>query len=59
MADPSWQEQLRLRLLERNARESSYASVIEQCTVKNMGSSSASGNRLIDLDSSRPAKTDG
>ena len=34
MADPSWQEQLRLRLLERNARESSYASVIEQCTVK-------------------------
>jgi len=30
MADPSWQDQLRLRLLERNSRESSYASVIEQ-----------------------------
>jgi len=59
MADPSWQEQLRLRLLERNARESSYASVIEQCTVKNAHSSYASGNRLIDLDSSRPAKIDG
>lgn len=30
MADPSWQEQLRLRLLERNAKESSHASIIEQ-----------------------------
>jgi len=59
MADPSWQEQLRLRLLERNARESSYASVIEQCTVKNTHFGSASGNRLIDLDSSRLAKTEG
>lgn len=59
MADPSWQEQLRLRLLERNARESSYASVIEQCAVQNTHSNSLSGNRLIDLDSSRPAKTDG
>ena len=59
MADPSWQEQLRLRLLERNARESSYASVIEQCTVKNTHSNYASGGRLIDLDSSRPAKIDG
>ena len=35
MADPSWQEQLRLRLLERNARESSHASIIEQCRAKN------------------------
>ena len=59
MADPSWQDQLRLRLLERNARESSYASVIEQCTVKDAPSNYTSGNRLIDLDSSRPAKTDG
>ncbi|KAI0824174.1 ATG16-domain-containing protein [Trametes gibbosa] len=30
MAEPSWQETLRLRLVERNARESSYAPVIEQ-----------------------------
>ncbi|KAM5538204.1 hypothetical protein V8D89_008091 [Ganoderma adspersum] len=30
MAEPSWQETLRLRLVERNARESSYASIIEQ-----------------------------
>jgi len=30
MTDPSWQEQLRLRLLERNAKESSHASIIEQ-----------------------------
>lgn len=36
MADPSWQEQLRLRLLERNARESSHASIIEQCRAKNL-----------------------
>jgi len=59
MADPPWQDQLRLRLLERNARESSYASVIEQCTVKNTRPNHPSGNRLINLDSSRPAKTDG
>ena len=31
MAEPSWQETLRLRLVERNARESSYAPIIEQC----------------------------
>ncbi|KAI0651678.1 ATG16-domain-containing protein [Trametes meyenii] len=30
MAEPSWQETLRLRLAERNARESSYAPIIEQ-----------------------------
>ncbi|KAI0374346.1 ATG16-domain-containing protein [Pilatotrama ljubarskyi] len=30
MAEPTWQETLRLRLVERNARESSYAPVIEQ-----------------------------
>lgn len=31
MAEPSWQEHLRLRLAERNARESAFASIIEQC----------------------------
>ena len=31
MAEPTWQETLRLRLVERNARESSYAPIIEQC----------------------------
>ena len=31
MAEPSWQETLRLRLAERNARESAFASIIEQC----------------------------
>ncbi|PCH33481.1 ATG16-domain-containing protein [Wolfiporia cocos MD-104 SS10] len=30
MAEPAWQEQLRVGLVERNARESAYASVIEQ-----------------------------
>jgi len=30
MAEPLWQEQLRLRLTERNAKESAYASIIEQ-----------------------------
>ncbi|KIK71249.1 hypothetical protein GYMLUDRAFT_235596 [Collybiopsis luxurians FD-317 M1] len=30
MADPAWQELIRIRLTERNARESSYAPVIEQ-----------------------------
>ena len=32
MAEPTWQETLRLRLVERNARESTYAPIIEQCT---------------------------
>ena len=32
MAEPAWQETLRLRLVERNARESTYAPIIEQCT---------------------------
>lgn len=31
MAEPSWQELLRLRLAERNAKESSFAPIIEQC----------------------------
>jgi len=30
MAEPSWQELLRLRLAERNAKESSFAPIIEQ-----------------------------
>ncbi|EMD41677.1 ATG16-like protein [Gelatoporia subvermispora B] len=30
MAEPSWQETIRLRLVERNAKESAYASIIEQ-----------------------------
>ncbi|EIM83385.1 ATG16-domain-containing protein [Stereum hirsutum FP-91666 SS1] len=30
MAEPAWQELLRLRLTERNAKESSYAPIIEQ-----------------------------
>ena len=31
MAEPSWQEQLRLRLAERNNKESAFSSIIEQC----------------------------
>jgi autophagy-related protein 16-1 len=31
MAEPAWQELLRLRLAERNSRESSFAPIIEQC----------------------------
>ncbi|KAF7339864.1 ATG16 domain-containing protein [Mycena venus] len=30
MAEPAWQEQLRLRLAERNARESAFSPIIEQ-----------------------------
>ncbi|KAF8641133.1 hypothetical protein AX17_000775 [Amanita inopinata Kibby_2008] len=30
MAEPSWQEQLRLRLIERNAREATFKPVIDQ-----------------------------
>ncbi|OCH96629.1 ATG16-domain-containing protein [Obba rivulosa] len=30
MAEPSWQETLRLRLVERNAKECAYSSIIEQ-----------------------------
>ncbi|KAF9455435.1 autophagy-related protein 16, partial [Collybia nuda] len=30
MAEPAWQELLRFRLTERNAKESAYASIIEQ-----------------------------
>ncbi|KAK1229397.1 hypothetical protein PQX77_007574 [Marasmius sp. AFHP31] len=30
MAEPAWQELIRLRLTERNARESAFASIIEQ-----------------------------
>ncbi|PSR71331.1 hypothetical protein PHLCEN_2v12845 [Hermanssonia centrifuga] len=30
MAEPAWQEALRLRLVERNAKESSYSPIIEQ-----------------------------
>ncbi|KAL4243220.1 ATG16 family protein [Abortiporus biennis] len=30
MAEPSWQETLRIRLVERNAKESAYAPIIEQ-----------------------------
>ena len=33
MAEPSWQEQLRLRLAERNNRESAFSSIIEQCKL--------------------------
>jgi hypothetical protein len=32
MAEPAWQELLRLRLAERNAKDSAFAPVIEQCT---------------------------
>lgn len=34
MAEPSWQETLRLRLAERNARESAFAPIIEQCKYR-------------------------
>jgi autophagy-related protein 16-1 len=30
-AEPQWQELLRIRLVERNAKESAYAHIIEQC----------------------------
>ncbi|TFK76891.1 ATG16-domain-containing protein [Pluteus cervinus] len=30
MAEPAWQEQIRLRLVERNAKENAFASIIEQ-----------------------------
>ena len=32
MAEPSWQEQIRLRLAERNVKQNAFASIIEQCT---------------------------
>jgi hypothetical protein len=32
MAEASWQETLRLRLVERNNRECAFAPIIEQCT---------------------------
>lgn len=38
MAEPVWQETLRLRLVERNAKESSYAPIIEQCAYKFLAS---------------------
>lgn len=31
MAEPTWQETLRNRLVDRNARESAYSTIIEQC----------------------------
>lgn len=33
MAEPSWQELLRLRLAERNNAESAFAPIIEQCEL--------------------------
>jgi autophagy-related protein 16 len=33
MAEPSWQELLRLRLVERNAKENAFAPIIEQCML--------------------------
>lgn len=33
MAEPSWQELLRLRLVERNNKESAFAPIIEQCKL--------------------------
>ncbi|KAF7789884.1 hypothetical protein EIP86_000832 [Pleurotus ostreatoroseus] len=38
MAEPAWQEALRLRLVERNARESAYSPIIEQCAYKFLAS---------------------
>jgi phage terminase large subunit len=32
MAEATWQDTLRLRLVERNNRESAFAPIIEQCT---------------------------
>ncbi|KAI6133238.1 ATG16-domain-containing protein [Pisolithus croceorrhizus] len=31
MAEPSWQETIRIRLVERNAKQTAFASIIEQC----------------------------
>lgn len=31
MAEPFWQEQIRLRLAERNVKQNAFASIIEQC----------------------------
>ena len=33
MAEPSWQETLRLRLVERDAKDGAYAGIIEQCKL--------------------------
>jgi hypothetical protein len=33
MTEPSWQELLRLRLVERNNKESAFAPIIEQCKI--------------------------
>jgi len=33
MAEPSWQELLRLRLAERNNADSAFAPIIEQCEL--------------------------
>ena len=33
MAEPSWQEHIRLRLAERNVKQNAFASIIEQCTL--------------------------
>jgi autophagy-related protein 16 len=35
MAEPAWQETLRLRLVERNTKESAFAAIIEQCKSSN------------------------
>lgn len=32
MAEATWQDTLRLRLVERNNKESAFAPIIEQCT---------------------------
>lgn len=37
MGEPSWQETLRLRLVERNAKESAYSPIIEQCMSMLLG----------------------
>ena len=46
MAEPPWQELLRLRLAERNAKESAFAPIIEQCVSLPRLFSSSTAHRL-------------
>ena len=48
MAEPAWQELLRLRLAERNAKDSAFAPIIEQCVyLPHLFTSSTTTDRLL------------
>jgi hypothetical protein len=58
MAEPVWQELLRLRLAERNAKESAFAPIIEQCVyLPRPFSSSTNFDRLLIPPRSTPRTT--